>query len=179
LAAAGALTAAAVSLGYSVYQQRVQIVPQVEVATSVEAGRWKVTVSGSTFGSTLPNGLTVSHDKRAITVEMTLENISSQSSNLYGDLIVLANVPDAPRPQYYLVRDQAILWDLQPRMPEKVAAVWEVPAEMDRPEDLALEVEGSFFKPRDNLYAAPGWFPSGVVGRIDLPLKDESAGSRP
>lgn len=168
--------AAAVSLGYSVYQQSVgDIVPQVAVATPVEAGRWRVSVLGSSFGSTLPNGLPVSPDKRAITVEMTLENISSESSNLYGGLIGLDNVADAPSPQYYLVRDHAILWDLHPRMPETVAAVWEVPVEMERPEDLQLRIEGVFFKPRDNLYAAPGWFPAGVVGKIDLPLTDELA----
>lgn len=172
--------AAAVSLGYTVYQQGIgNIVPRVEVATPVEAGRWTVSVLGSSFGSTLPSGLKLSPDKKAITVEMTLENISSESSNLYGDLIVLANVAEAPRPQYYLVRDHAILWDLQPRMPETVAAVWEVPADMDRPQDLEIQIDGSFFKPRDNLYAAPGWFPAGVVGKVDLPLKDEPAGSRP
>ncbi|WEK04513.1 MAG: hypothetical protein P0Y65_20445 [Candidatus Devosia phytovorans] len=172
--------AAAVSLGYSVYQQSIgSIVPRVEVATPVEAGRWTVAILGSSFGSTLPNGLTVAPDKRAIIVDMTLENISSESSNLYGDLIVLANVADAPKPQYYLVRDHAILWDLQPRMPETVAAVWEVPAAMDRPEGLEIHIEGSFFKPRDNLYAAPGWFPAGVVAKMDLPLTDEPAGSTP
>ena len=180
LTATGGLVAAAVSLGYSVYQQRIgSIVPQVELATPIEAGRWDVSILSSSFGSALPNGLPVSSDKRVITVEMTLENISSESSNLYGDLIELANIPEAPKPQYYLVRDQAILWDLQPRMPETVAAVWEVPADLDRPADLQLRIEGAFFKPRDNLYAAPGWFPAGSVAKVDVPLKDKPAESTP
>lgn len=180
LAGAGGLLAAALPLGYSVYQQRAAgIVPVVDVGTPVEAGRWKVAVKAGTFGSTLPNGLALSPDKTAITVEMTLENISSESSNLYGDLIALANVPDAPKPDYYLVRDSAILWDLQPRMPEVVAAVWEVSAGIDQQEVLQLRVEGSLFKPRDNLYAAPGWFPAGSVAEIALPLNAAPSGSTP
>ncbi|HEY4199197.1 MAG TPA: hypothetical protein VGM83_01425 [Devosiaceae bacterium] len=180
LAGIGALSAAMISLGYSVYQQRdAGNVPLAKVATPIEAGRWKVSVLASTVGSTLPNGLPASPDKKAITVEMTLENISSESSNLYGDLVELADISHAPRPDYYLLRDHNILWDLQPRMPEAVAAVWEVPAAMDLPEVLHLRVEGSLFKPRDNLYAAPGWFPTGSVAEIDLPLDKDSSGGTP
>lgn len=180
LAGAGGLLAAALPLGYSVYQQRAgDFVPVVAVGAPVEAGRWKVSVVAGTFGSTLPNGLTLSPEKKAIIVEMTLENISSESSNLYGELIVLANIPDAPKPDFYLLRDSKILWDLQPRMPEAVAAVWEVPAEMELPQALQLRVEGSLFKPRDNLYAAPGWFPTGSVAEIALPLTAAPSGSLP
>lgn len=171
LATVGALSAALISLGYSAYQQRLpDAVPTVEVGAPIDAGRWKVSVLSAGIASELPNGSKLSPDKKAIVVEMTLENISSQSSNLYGDLIKLVDVPDAPKPNFYLLRDNAILWDLQPRMPEKVLAAWEVPADMDEPQSLRLRIQGAFFKPRDNLYAAPGWFPAGDVAEIDLPL---------
>lgn len=104
----------------------------------------------------LRKGARISLGKQAIVVDMLLENISAESSSLYGELITLSNVPDAPKPQYYLTRDRAILWDLQPRIPEAVTAVWEVPAELELPTVLHLHIEGSHFKPRDNLYAAPG-----------------------
>jgi hypothetical protein len=118
----------------------------------------------------MPNGGRVSPGKKAIVVDMALENISAESSNLYGDLVKLANVADASRPQYYLKRDRAILWDLQPRLHEPVQAVWEVPVTLALPKTLELTVEGEFFKPRDNLYAAPGWFPSGPVAQVNLSL---------
>lgn len=180
LAAVGGVSAALISLGYSVSQQGMpKTVPQVEIATPIEAGRWEVSVLKASFGSTLPSGMTLSPDKKAIIVEMTLENISSESSNLYGDLIKLADVPDAPKPTYYLLRDRSILWDLQPRMSETVAAVWELPADTARPEELRLQVEGVTYKPRDNLYAAPGWFPAGAVAELTLPLIDQPPGSAP
>jgi hypothetical protein len=171
LAGLGGLLAAAISLGYSVYEQReANVVPQVEAGRSVEAGRWNVSITSSAIGAVAPNGLRISSGKKAIVVDMVLENISAESSNLYGDLIRLANISDAPKPQYYLKRDQTILWDLQPRMPEAVTAIWEVPASLALPDALRLRVEGSLFKPRDNLYAAPGWFPAGSVAEITLPI---------
>ena len=171
IAGAGGLLAAALSLGYSLYEQReADMIPQVEAATPVEAGRWKVSVSRSTIDAAMPNGARISPGKKAIVVEMMLENISAESSNLYGNLIKLANVHDASKPQYYLKRDRAILWDLHPRMAEAVTAVWEVPATLSLPTVLRLRIEGALFKPRDNLYAAPGWFPSGSVAEVALPL---------
>lgn len=180
LAGVGGILAAAISLGYSLYEQReAEIVPTVEVATPVEAGRWKVSITGSAITTAMPNGSRISPGKKAIVVDMVLENLSAESSNLYGDLISLVGISDASKPQYYLKRDRAILWDLQPRIAEAVAAVWEVPADVALPNNLRLRVEGSFFKPRDNLYAAPGWFPSGSVADIVLPLNAAPSGIEP
>lgn len=171
LAGIGGLLAAGLSLGYSLYERReADVIPQVEVAVPIEAGRWKVSITGGAIAAAMPNEGRVSPGKKAIAVDMVLENMSSQSSNLYGDLIRLADISEASRPQYYLQRDRAILWDLQPRLPETVTAVWEVPATLALPDVLRLRVEGALFKPRDNLYAAPGWFPSGSVAEVRLPL---------
>lgn len=180
VAGAGGLLAAALSLGYSLYEQRESdLVRQVQANTSLEAGRWKVLVTGSRVSASTPDGLQISKGKRAILVNMILENISAESSNLYGTLIRIANMPDVPRPQYYLVRDRAILWDLQPRMPELVVAVWEFPETSQLPDVLKLQVEGERFKPRDNLYSAPGWFPAGAVATMSLPLKRDIADRAP
>lgn len=177
LAAVGGVSAALLSLGYSVSQQKVATaVPQVDVGTPISAGRWTLSVLKAQVTSELPNGLAVSPDKRALVVEMSLENISSESSNLYGDLLVLSDIPDLPKPDFYLLRDRSILWDLQPRMPETVAAVWEVPVDLRLPETLTVHVQGAAFKPRDNLYAAPGWFPTGNVAEVVFPLSEVVSG---
>ncbi|MFK0334382.1 hypothetical protein ACIQUB_25045 [Rhizobium sp. NPDC090275] len=180
LAGAGGLLAATVSLGYSLYERRqADIVPKVEVQTPVDAGRWKVIVNASALGPQMPNGAKVSSGRKAIIVSMMLENLSAQSSNLYGSLIKLTNLPNIPKPQYYLTRDRAILWDLQPRMPEAVTAVWEVPENAALPAVLRLQIEGEFFKPRDNLYSAPGWFSSGTIAEIALPLDGKMPETEP
>ncbi len=180
LAGAGGLLAATFSLGYSLYERRqADVIPQVAASTEVTAGRWTVTVNRSVVGAEMPNGARIPPGKKAIVVGMTLENISAQSSNLYGSLIKLVDLPDAPKPQYYLTRDRAILWDLQPSLPEAVTAVWEIPADVELPGVLRLQVEGEIFKPKDNLYSAPGWFPTGAVAQISLPLNVETSEAKP
>ncbi|WJH38389.1 hypothetical protein N7E02_07045 (plasmid) [Aliirhizobium terrae] len=52
-----------------------------------------------------------------------------------------------------------------------MTAVWEVPGSLALPDTLRLRLDGAIFKPRDNLYAAPGWFPSGTIAEVALPLK--------
>ncbi len=51
-----------------------------------------------------------------------------------------------------------------------VTAVWELPADAPVPSSLDLSVQGEAFRPRDNLYAAPGWFAKGPVAKVVLPL---------
>jgi len=171
LAGIGGLLAAAISLGYSLYEKRqAEIIPQVAIATPVDAGRWKVSLNGGVTGGEMPNGSHITPGKQAIAIDMVLENLSVESANSYRHLIKLQNIPDAPMPQFYLMRDKDILWDMQPMMPEVVKAVWQVPADLSLPKELRVMVEGETFKPRDNLYAAPGWFPSGSVAQVALPL---------
>lgn len=171
LAGIGGLLAAAISLGYSLYEKRqAEIIPQVAIATPVDAGRWKVSLSAGVIGGEMPNGSHIAPGKQVVAIDMVLENLSAESSNIYRDLIRLQNIPNAPKPQFYLMRDKDILWDMQPMMPEAVKAVWQVPADLTLPKELKVKVEGEKFKPRDNLYAAPGWFSAGSVAQVTLPL---------
>ncbi len=176
LAGIGGLLAAAISLGYSLYEKRqAEIIPQVAIATPIDAGRWKVSLNSGVIGGDMPNGSHIAPGSQAIAIDMVLENLSVESSNIYRDLIRLQNIPDAPKPQFYLMRDKDILWDMQPMMPEAVKAVWQVPAELALPKELKVTVEGEKFRPRDNLYAAPGWFSAGSAAQVAVPLARASA----
>ncbi|MGP4691191.1 hypothetical protein [Agrobacterium cavarae] len=171
IAGAGGLVAAGLSLGYSMYERREsELVPVVEAKKTIDAGRWQVALESARIIALTPNGLKVTPGKQAVAVEMRLENLSAESSNIYGDLIKLDNIKDAPRPAFYLDRDRDLLGDLQPVMPEMVTAVWELPADGAVPSSLDLSVQGEAFRPRDNLYAAPGWSPKGPVAKVVLPL---------
>lgn len=171
IAGAGGLVAAGLSLGYSMYERREsELVPVVEAKKTIDAGRWQVALESARIIALTPNGLKVTPRKQAVAVEMRLENLSAESSNIYGDLIKLDNIKDAPRPAFYLFRDRDLLGDLQPVMPEMVTAVWELPADAPVPSSLDLSVQGEAFRPRDNLYAAPGWFAKGPVAKVVLPL---------
>lgn len=167
----GGLVAAGVAFGYSLYESREEsLVPNVQVNIPVNAGRWQVTLISAKKTSLRPDGTRIGPGMQAILLEMVLQNRSGESSNIYGDLLKLRNLKNASRPQFYLDRDRESLGDLQPMMPERVTAMWEAPEAIPLPKKLEVAVEGDVFKRRDNLYAAPGWFPSGAVAHLELAL---------
>ncbi len=180
VAGVGGLLAGALSLGLSIYETRTGAeVEQVAAGTAVNTGQWKVTlVSANTAGQT-PDGLHVADGKKVLTIDLTLENLTAESSNLYRDTLKLENIPNAPIPQFYLPRDRDVLWDLQPRMPEVVKAAWELPASQKLPDIVKVTIVGTTYKAKDNLYAAPGWFNPTDVARVDLPLSPATGGTLP
>lgn len=171
-AGVGGLLAAAISLSISIYEAgHEDEVATIAPGTTVNAGRWNVTVNSSNVASQSPDGLRLLDGKKALVVNLTLENLTASSSNIYFDTLKIDNVADLDRPQFYLLRDEEVLGDLQPMIPEAVSAVWQVPADMPLPNALAISIVGSKFKPKDNLYAAPGWFNPEEVAKLDLPIK--------
>lgn len=171
LAGIGGLLAAFLSFTLSIYQGRAAgEIPRIPPGEVIDAGRWNVTVAGASIARVMPDGSHVAPGKKALVVELTLENRSGESSNIYGDVLKVENVPDLSKPYFYLMRDRELLWDVQPMMPERVRAVWQVPQDQPLPPQVRLAVIGAIFKPRDNLYAAPGWFPTKPVATVDVPL---------
>ena len=176
----GGLLAGALSLGLSIYETRTgEEVPQSAVGTALYSGQWKVTLNSASLITRTTDGLRIADGKKALSVDLTLENLTAESSNLYRDAIKLDNVANAPIPQFYLVRDHELLWDLQPMMPETVRAVWELPATQALPKILKVTVVGTTYKPKDNLYAAPGWFNPTNIARVDLPIAPAAEGASP
>jgi hypothetical protein len=179
LAGIGGLLAACLSFAWSIYQNRTEgEVPKVAVGKVIDAGRWNVTATSASLADKMPDGSHVSPGKKALVVDLVLENRSAESSNIYRDVLKIENVANADKPQFYLMRDRALLWDVQPMMPEPVKAIWQVPQELVLPAHLKLAVVGANFKPKDNLYAAPGWFPTKPVAVVDLPIAPIGEGGR-
>ncbi|MFC3692940.1 hypothetical protein ACFOWB_12030 [Chenggangzhangella methanolivorans] len=179
LAGVGGLAAAGLSLGLAIWDKRQQPdVPTIELGQPVEAGRWTVRLIGARLSSETPDGRPVRGGGQALVVDMSLENRTAESSNLYSDVIRLNNAPAGlePRPTFYLARDRETLRALQPRLVERVSAVWVWPAGATTPENLAVTLTGLTFKPRDNLYGAPIWSNAREVATATLPL---GAGGRP
>lgn len=179
LAGIGGLLAAFLSFTLSIYNSRTAgEVPRVDPGNVIDAGRWNVTVTSASIVPQMPDGSHVSPGKKALVVDLILENRSAESSNIYGDALRIENLPDLAKPLFYLTRDRALLWDMQPTMPEPVKAVWQVPQDQALPAKVKLAVVGAIFKPRDNLYAAPGWFPTRPVATVDLPLPASDGAGR-
>ncbi len=171
VAGIGGLLAGALSLGLSIYETRTGTeVVQVAPGKPVNAGQWLVTLNSGEIVNETPDGRRLVDGKKALTLDLTLENMTAQSSNLYRDTLKLENVANPPAPQFYLDRDNDLLWDLQPMMPEKVKAVWQLPATQVLPKVLNVVIVGTTYKPKDNLYAAPGWFDPNDAARVGLPI---------
>lgn len=176
----GGLLAGALSLGFSIYEARTSAeVAQVAAGASVKTGQWEVTLHSADAVVQTPDGLRIADGKKALMIDMTLENLTAESSNLYRNTLKLENIPNAPAPQFYLLRDRDVLWELQPMMPETVKAVWQLPATQQLPKVLKVSIVGTAYKPKDNLYAAPGWFNPTDVARVDLPVMPAAGGAIP
>ncbi|MBN9044171.1 MAG: hypothetical protein J0H18_00720 [Rhizobiales bacterium] len=180
IAGIGGLLAAALSLGLSIYETRTAAeVKEIAADATVNAGQWDVTVHSGRLAAETPDGRAVRAGDKALTVDLTLDNLTAESSNLYRETLKLENVSGAPAPQFYLLRDRDLLSDLQPMMPEKIAAVWVLPASQPLPEVLKVAIVGTTYKAQDNLYAASGWFNPQTVARVELPLASAAKGAAP
>ncbi|OCC04964.1 hypothetical protein BA190_11280 [Labrys sp. WJW] len=167
----GGFAAAAISLGVSLYQLRnSEQVPDRTAGQTIEAGRWLVTPNAAALAAVLPDGRPIKAGRRAVVLELTLANRTERTSNAVAGILKLTNVAGAEGPDFYLVRDRERLMALQPRLPERLQAVWILPADAALPKTLELTVAGATFKPKDNLYGAPGWFNPHDVARVSVPL---------
>jgi hypothetical protein len=169
----GGLAAILVSTGLHIFEARSKnAVPALAAATPIEAGQWLVALSEASIGATMPDGRPAPQGQRAITVETEMTNrTSATSSDFYSLLRLERPAFRAAKPMLYLDRDKALLAQLHPGLTEKVAVVWTVPADQPPPGVVTIAVEAKTFKPRDNLYAAPGWFNEHAVGTVDLPVR--------
>jgi hypothetical protein len=171
LAGIGGVAAAGVSLGLAIWDKREPPrIPQIHSGETVEAGRWSVRLISARAGERTPDGRPAPSGRVAVIVDLSLENRTAETSNLYYDVLKIADLPagaDA-KPTLYLDRDRELLSALQPRLPERVSAAWLWPAGAPPPERLDLTIQAERFKPRDNLYAAPLWTDRHAVAAASL-----------
>jgi hypothetical protein len=137
--------------------------PIVQIGDPVDTGRWRVSVLGSQF------------DKERLSVEMEITNLSAMSSNSFSHVLTLVDAPPGlATPSYLLLRDNAVAFNLNPNMPERLIAQWQWPKEAPPPQKVEFTFTGQIHKRRDNLYGAPGWFDRPPVARISLPVRSEA-----
>ncbi|MBB2974220.1 hypothetical protein [Mesorhizobium sp. RMAD-H1] len=173
IAGVGGTAAAGVSLAMAIYDAaHPDPVLTVAANETVDTGRWLVTIRDAYTGNIPPTGTKPLEPKRFVMVVLDLDNRSAATSSAFHDLITIAEpeVEGLPKPTYYLARDKWIAGAVNPNMPERLIAAWEWPQHKPLPEGLRLSVKSQIFKPRDNLYGAPGWFDRGTTAIVALPV---------
>jgi hypothetical protein len=167
----GGMAAAAVSFATAVYDAA-NPAPVVKAAKgeAIDTGRWLVTINEATMASVPPTGTEPLEPKRFLVVDLELDNRTTSSSNVFLSLVTIKGEGTAPssKPVYYLARDKWIASAINPNMPEKLIAVWEWPMDRPEPDRLSLSIGKQIYKPRDNLYGAPGWFDDGEAAVVEL-----------
>lgn len=180
IAGLGAGVATMLSLGVAAYGlAQPDPVPEVGAKTEVDAGRWGFAVYGARFVKARPDAAFFPDRSDSLQVEMRVTNLSAGSDNTFARLL-RADPPlpaEAGTPTFKLARDEALVGYIHPNLPENIVAYWKWPEGKALPQNLVFVVDGEFFKPRDNLYGAPGWFPTDQpAARITVPVESAGAG---
>lgn len=99
-----------------------------------------------------------------------LENITgSTQSAFFGtpplppELVI--GTTDLPPPETILMRDGAVLRQLQPRLPEQVELIWTLPPGVT-PNQVEIKFSREIFKFRDNLYGQSSWLGTKPAARL-------------
>jgi hypothetical protein len=144
--------------------------PQVTFGKPVNVGRAVFTPQKLTVEKGPPSTTARSQAGRALVLTGRLENVTSTSqAAILGPAEKLPALSsggtDFPPPMIYLVRDRELLKQLEPRISEDVAIVWDLPADW-RAQNVTIEFSAQQFKLRDNLYAKASWllfYPAGTL----------------
>ncbi|MGF6174938.1 hypothetical protein [Ensifer sp. 4252] len=176
VAGIGGIAAAAVSFASAVYEAANPT--PIELAKKdepIDTGRWLLTINNASMTEVPPTGTKPADAKRFLTVDLKLDNRSAATSNAFMRLVSIETPTSIklPEPVYYLARDKWIASAINPGMPEKLIAVWEWPEGLPSPKALRLSVAKQIYKPRDNLYGAPGWFDDGKAAIVELAVSGQ------
>jgi hypothetical protein len=153
--------------------------PALSTGQPIAAGEWALRLDRATVGDRMPSGGSTIGGRKAIVLYLQATNRTAETSSSYLQTIKLDTaIPGVDAsPVAYLQRDNALVTDLQPALPEQVALVWTYPAATPPPAKLRFSVTKRAYKAFDNLYAQPGWFDSGTVGVVDLPVSADAMGA--
>jgi hypothetical protein len=153
---------------------------QLAIGQSVDTAQWRVRPLRAWIGDRCPlsPARAPAAAEPCLSVEVELTDLTRASSNDIADALTIVDppLPAGSRPELMLARDRGVLFQLHPRMPERVVASWKLPAGR-RPRAATLVIRGKRFKERDNLIGGEGWFDPKPVAEIRLALAVERAPS--
>jgi len=170
----GGLLALAITSGQSLLEAlEPPTLPVLAVGASLDAGRWRIALhEASLTTQSRPDGPPAPDGTQFLALDLDIVNRSSETDNTFARIFIVDPPIDAlqPNPIFWLMRDKAILSALQPGLRERVRVTWRLAPGAKVPERLRLVVNGETFKPRDNLFAAPGWFNRKPIAAASLPV---------
>lgn len=154
-------------------------VPQVPAGTAIAGGQFTVVVERATAVRALeptyrpsnPDGALL-----AVITQVTLTDPEGRPVDPGG--LRLVGVPgiaaDAqPLATFSMREDNTAQPTLQPRVPEQVAYLWDVPRAADVPPTVTVEVQKRRHTDADALTGRANWFPDGPAGSVVLSVQNK------
>jgi len=170
----GGLLALAITSGQSLLEAlEPPVLPALAVGAPLDAGRWRIALHEAKLTmQSRPDGPPAPAGTQFLALDLDIANRSSETDNTFARILTVEPPIDTlqPNPTFWLMRDKAMLSALQPGLPERVRVIWRLAPGAKAPEQLRLVVNGETFKPRDNLFAAPGWFNRKPIAAATLPV---------
>lgn len=154
--------------------------PQLPPDAVIDAGRWRLQPVRAYVSHAGVHGVPLKPGQKALVLEVDMTNRTAQSDKGYFNVFTPDGIvlPDSS-PMIVLTRDSTMTPELHPGMTERMAYVWPLAGDATVPANLAFGVTAEIFKPRDNLYGAPGWYNPYRLGTVTLPVTDLSATGQP
>jgi hypothetical protein len=150
---------------------------QLGPGRSIDTAQWRVRPLRAWIGDRCPLAPAgMPAPQPCLSVELELTNLTRASSNDLADALTVVDppLPAATRPELMLARDRGILFQLHPKMPERVVMSWKLPAGR-HPRAATLVIRGKRFKERDNLIGGEGWFDPKPVAEVALAVENAPA----
>jgi hypothetical protein len=158
-------------------------VPQLPADAPIEAGQWRIlpvrafVVADNVDSSDDIYGIPLKPRQKALVVEVDMTNLTAESTKDYFRLFELVDPAGAEQPYIALPEDSVMSPELHPGMPQRMAYIWPLPPGAAAPSRASFKVIAQTFKPRDNLYGAPGWFNPHEVGTVTLAVGEDRPAS--
>lgn len=170
----GGLLALAITSGQSLLEAlEPPTLPALAAGAPLDAGRLRIALQEARLtAQSRPDGSPAPDGAQFLALDLDLANRSSETDNSFARILTVEPPVEGlqPSPTFWLMRDKAMLSALQPGLPERVRVIWRLAPGAKAPERLRLIVNGETFKPRDNLFAAPGWFNRKPIAAATLPI---------
>ncbi|MCQ4167415.1 hypothetical protein [Tahibacter harae] len=168
LGAVGAVAGLATWLSGGFAAAKPPALPALEAGKGLDTGQWHVVVQRAWLSARRADGREAPPGKVALNLDVELTNRTRESSSDIASAFRIGLPAITPKTPPTLLRDNSVLGMLHPKMPERVALSWEVPAGTAIPDPLPVVILSKVYKSRDNLSGGAGWFTPKPLAEVHL-----------
>jgi hypothetical protein len=171
----GAAALAASGLFGGLEQVKAPEIPPAKLNELNKGEPWIVTVTGGRLVGELPGVSLTDKANRWVAVVATVEVTAPESRGDMREIVDIAGVDGLVTPEepsyVMVVRDATIVDNLNPRMPEKVAFLWEQSGTAPVPTEMRVTINQKTYR-ADSLTQHKAWLDLEPRAELTVPIED-------